>query len=290
MEATTVAAQGSAEASFDYAHFTITLTGLSPSITNAKRSLAEAIAELNATLDMLKTNESFEFVKNSVTTNSSVQEKYEWERRGEVNENVFKGYQVFYQMSFQIDNLDLVSKVYDVLTSLTSVGDNVKVKVFSPSFSITPRTRERLNKKALKKAWEKVEERFETECDVLALDPTAFEVATWEVSYSDSVRSDRVSNRLTAKHSVVGGAAPAMARAYAASASFESASLGGDDEIDAPIIEIQVGQAEVTVNLEVGFARKADAKSIKATVVSKGNNTATPQSAGAGPTRSSLNS
>lgn len=290
MEATTVAAQGTAESSFDHAGFNLTLTGLSPSITNAKRSLVEAIAELNSTLETLKSNLSFDFVKNSVQTNSHVSEKHEWERQADnTNVNVFRGYQVYYQMYFEIDNLDLVSKVYDVLTSLTSVGDNVKVNIGSPTFSITPRTRERLNKKALKKAWEKVGERFETECDVLALDPTAFEVATWEVSYSDSQRSDRVSNRMS-KHSVVGGAAPAMARAYAASATFESASLGDADEIDAPIIEIQVGQASVTVNLEVGFARKADAKSIKATVVSKGNNTATPQSAGTGPTRSSLNS
>lgn len=269
MEATTVAAQGSAEASYDHAGFTITLTGLSTSPTNAKRSLADAIAELNSTLDILKTNESFDFVKNSVLTTSNVSQKYEWDNKR--NENMFRGYQVYYQMYFEIDNLDLVSKVYDVLTSLTSVGDNVKVSVGAPTFSITPRTRERLNKKALKKAWEKVEERFETECDVLALDPTAFEVATWEVSYSDSQRSDRVNNRLVGARA----ASAPMARAYAASASIESASLGGggDDEYDAPIIEIQVGQATVTVNLEVGFSRKADAKTIKAQVVSQGKST-----------------
>ncbi len=275
MEATTVAAQGSAEASYDHAGFTITLSGLSTSPTNAKRSLAEAIAELNSTLETLKTNQSFDFVKNSVQTTSNVHQKYEWDNKR--NENIFRGYEVYYQMYFEIDNLDLVSKVYDVLTSLTSVGDNVKVNVGAPSFSITPRTRERLNKKALKKAWERVEERFETECDVLALDPTAFEVATWEVSYSDSQRSDRVSNRLSAR-SVRAGAAAAPAMAY--SAQFESASLDLPVESAAPIIEIQVGQAEVIVNLEVGFARKADAKSIKATVVSRGHSSTNESTGG----------
>jgi acyl-coenzyme A thioesterase PaaI-like protein len=281
MEATTVAAQGSAEASYDHAGFNLTLLGLSTTPTSAKRLLADAIAELNSTLDNLKTNLSFDFVKNSLQTNSGVQPKHEWETQGTSNVQVFRGYEVYYNMYFEIDNLDLVSKVYDALTSLDSVGGSVKVNVSSPSFSITPRTRERLNKKALKKAWEKVEERFETECDVLALDPAALEVATWEVSYSDSRRSNRVSNRLGG---AVAAAAPMRAAAMAFSAAsedVESSALGGGD---APIIEIQIGQATVTVNLEVGFARKADAKTIKAQVVSKGNHTATAQSAGSSST------
>ena len=277
MEATTVAAQGIAETAYDHAGFGLSLSGLSTSPTAAKRILAEAITELNTTLDGLKSNLSFEYVKNSVQTSSSVQPHYEWEN----NTQKFRGYQVYYGMYFEIDNLDLVSKVYDALTSLVSVGDDVKVSVNSPTFSITPRTRERLNKKALKKAWEKVEERFETECDVLGLDPTAFEVATWEVSYSDSRRSDRVSNRLGG---AVAAAAP-MARAASVESVVEAAAFdtaGGA----APIIEIQVGQATVTVNLEVGFARKSTATSIKATVVSKGNHSATSESAGGARTAS----
>lgn len=272
MEATTVAAQGTAETAFEHAGFGLTLTGLNSSPVAAKRVLAEAIAELNTTLDGLKTNLDFEFVKNSVQTNSSVSPRHEWEN----SVQVFKGYQVYYTMYFEIDDLDLVSKVYDALTSLTTVGDSVKVQVTSPHFSITPRTRERINKKALKKAWEKVEERFETECGILGLDPNAFEVATWEVSYSDSRRSDRVSDRLVGSRAVAAGA-PIRPFASLSGESVESAMMldGGD----APIIEIQIGQATVTVNLEVGFARKADAKTVKATVVSNGNSRSSTVSA-----------
>jgi uncharacterized protein YggE len=284
MEATTVAAQGSAEAPYERAVFGLNLSGHSTSPTNAKRILAEAITELNQTLDGLKEKLSFEFVKNSLQTSSNVQPWHEWDG----NKQVFRGYQVYYGMSFEIDNLDLVSRVYDALTSLVSVGDDVKVSVGTPSFSITPRTRERLNKKALKKAWQNVEDRFETECDVLNLDPGAFEVATWETGYSDSRRSDRVSNRLGGVRAMAAGA-PAMALAQSASiesASFADASDGGG----APLIEIQVGQATVTVNLEVGFARRADAKTIKATVVSKGNHTASSQAAGSPTATSSFTS
>jgi hypothetical protein len=265
MEATTVAAQGSAEAPYDHAGFNLTLSGLSSTPTSAKRLLVDAIAELNRTLDGLKTDLSFDFVKNSLQTSSNVHAKYEWEN----NVQMFRGYEVYYNMFFEIDNLDLVSKVYDALTSLDSVGSDVKVAVSAPSFSITTRTRERLNKKALKKAWQNVEDRFESECDVLDLDPAAFEVATWETSYSDSRRSDRVSNRLSARPASAPAGGAMRATAYA-----ESAPIGASGDVgDAPIIEIQIGQATVTVNLEVGFARRADAKTIKAKVVSSGNST-----------------
>lgn len=279
MEATTVAAQGIAEAPFEHAGFNLSLSGMSTSPTNAKRLLADAIVELNQTLDGLKTTLSFDFVKNSLQTNSNVQPYHEWDG----HKQVFRGYQVSYGMFFEISDLDLVSKVYDALTSLVSVGDDVRVSVGTPSFSITPRTRERLNKKALKKAWQNVEERFETECDVLALDPGAFEVATWETSYSDSRRSDRVSSRLGGTRAMA-ASAPAMSLGAIESASFADASGGG-----APVIEIQVGQATVTVNLEVGFARRADAKTIKATVVSKGSR-ATSEAAGSQFSASSLTS
>lgn len=260
MEATTVAAQGTAEAVYDHAGFSLVLRGLSNTPTAAKRVLADAIVELNQTLDTLKSNLSFEFVKNSLQTTSNVQQKYDWE----VNKQVFRGYEVSYSLSFEIDDLELVSKVYDALTSLVTVGDNLKVSVGSPWFTITPRTRERLNKKALKKAWVKVEERFQTECEVLGLDPSAFEVATWEVGYSDSRRSDRVSERLA------GGRAAMASSASLSNESIEGAAFApaSDDDVGgaAPIIEIQVGQATVIVNLEVGFARRADATSVKAKV------------------------
>lgn len=251
MEATTVAAQGVAEDSFDHAIFNLSLSGLSTSPTQAKQLLANSIAELNSAIDQMKSDLNLEFVKNSVQTNSSVAPKHEWVN----NVQEFVGHQMSYSLSFEIDNLDLVNQVYDTLTSLETVSGDVRISVGGVGFNITPKTRERLNKKALKKAFQNVQDRFDAECVVLGLDSTLFEIATWETSYSDSRRSNRVSDRL------VGGsgrpAAAPMARALSANnAQIEASAAFGSAGDDVPMIEITVGLASVTVNLEVAYQRK----------------------------------
>ena len=211
MEATTVAAQGIAEDVFNHATFNVSLSGLSDTPVAAKQLLAGAIEQLNATVENMKTKLGLEFVKNSVTKNSNVSPHYEWDDDKRVQE--FKGHQVSFGMSFSIDDLESVNGVYDTLTSLETVGDNVRVTVGAVIFSITSRTRDRLNKKALKKAFKNVQDRFDAECQVLGLVSSDFEIATWEISYSDSRRSDRVSNRMVA---MAAGAAP-MAKTMAMS-------------------------------------------------------------------------
>jgi len=240
MQATTVAAQGTAETKFNLVTFSVHLSEEATTVPNAKNKLALAVNGLNEALEAVKKELGLEFVKNSVRTSSSTQERYEYV--GKQNKRELQGYTMSYSLAFSIDDLEKVSKVYDALTSIP------KVSVMQPAFSL--KNRDRLNKRALKAAQKKVEERFAMECEILGLTPAEFEIASWETSYSDSQRSDRVAkgNRLAMR------AAGGSAQSY--SASFDDA----DESIEssaAPAIGFTVGLASVTVNLEVGYIRKA---------------------------------
>lgn len=249
MQATTIAAQGEAKCDFNLARFTVSLEATRDSVPTAKADLKKKVEQFKTALEEVKTKLNLEFVKNSVTSSSNVGEQWNYN----VTPRTIIGYTATYTYSFQIDDLELVSKVYDALTSLN------QVRVGSPTFTINDKTRERLNKKALKHAFEKVTDRLATECNVLGLNTNDFEVYSWETSYSDSRRSDRVA-----------GAAPMRAMAFA-SAAYESVDAsamggGGFDEDDS--LELVAGQAMVYVNLEVGYSRKAATTAVKAEVVS----------------------
>src|SRR5574338_297757 len=235
MQATTIAAQGEAKCDFNLAGFTVSLESTKDTVPLAKADLKKKVEEFKTSLEELKTKLGMEVVKNSVRSSSHVQAHYEYVK----NQNVLKGQRATYSYSFQIDDLDLVSKVYDALTSLK------EVRTSSPSYSIKDSTRERLNKKALKHAFEKVTDRLATECEVLGLSPSDFEIFSWEAGYSDSHRSDRVSARRA-----MGGGAVMAAMSYS-SDSAESASYDEDNSL-----ELVAGQATVYVNLEVGYSRK----------------------------------
>lgn len=258
MQATTVAAQGEAKTDFNLAGFSLTLTSLEETVPLAKAELKKKVDELVLALDSMKTKLDLEFVKNSIRSSSNVNPVHEWEQVDGKNQQVFRGYKANYNYSFQIDDLDKVSKVYDVLTSLD------EVRTSSPHYALKDATRERLNKKALKHAFEKVTERIETECGVLGLNTSDFEIASWEVSYSDSHRSDRV-----AAATRVGSIRPMSAMAAPAYHDDAEGAIGGA----APNSELElvVGQAQVTVNLEVGYARRTSTGVVKAQVVSPSN-------------------
>jgi uncharacterized protein YggE len=258
-QATTIAAQGEAKADFNLARFSVALDATRDSVPAAKADLKKKVEEFKAALETVKTKLDLEWVKNSVTSSSNVQEQ--WDYSGKQRQSL--GYTATYNYSFQIDDLDKVSKVYDALTSLS------QVRVGSPQYSINEKTREKLNKKALKHAFEKVTDRLETECNILGLTPSDFEIYSWETGYSDSRRSDRVA-----------GAAPARAMAFAATASHDEAVGGALSFNEDDSLELVAGQATVHVNLEVGYARKSNtAQVVKAEVVGKGNGTQTSATA-----------
>jgi uncharacterized protein YggE len=253
MQATTVAAQGEAETNFNLAGFTVSLSSLAQTVPSSKAKLKNKVDDLMSALTKLQTDLSLTFVKNSVRSSSNVQEKHEWVKQTQE----FKGYETSYHYSFQIDDMEKVNQVYDVLTSLP------EVKVASPAFGL--KNRDKLNKKALKHAFEKVQDRFDAECAVLGLSSADFEIVSWETHYSDSQRSQRVSA------ATVGAARRMAAAPEAALASFASDASGGSAPLD-----LVTGLASVTVNLEVGYARKAATQTLKATVVKESPNSSEP--------------
>lgn len=257
---TTVAAQGQAEAPHDLAHYHVVLKADGTTVPTAKARLKKQVEELMTSIEAMRQKINVEFVKHSLRTNTNVQQKYEWNEKKRENEPC--GFHATYTLSFTIDDLDKISEVYDALTNLD------KVAVANPSFSL--KNRDKLNKKALKKAFENVQSRFEEECNVLGLASSDFEVGTWEVSYSDSQRSDRVAKgvRVFAAASGRPGAAPVGA---VMGAEIESAAFGGAGEEDT-LLEINPGNATVTVNLEVGYIRRMPIP-VKASVVSQGHST-----------------
>ena len=241
MQATTVAATGTAETKFNQVTFSVHLSEDGKTVPQAKQKLELAIKGLNEAVDAAKKELDLEFIKNSLRTSSNTRENWEWVGKNN-NKQELQGYTMNYSLAFSIDDLEKVAKVYDALTSIP------KVQVMQPAFSLKIKNRERLNNRALKAAWKKVEERFQSECEILGLNPADFQIGNWETSYSDSQRSDRVakSNRV--------GAMRAMATAAAVADDEAVESAAGPQE---PSIGFSVGLASVTVNLEVGYIRKA---------------------------------
>jgi uncharacterized protein YggE len=240
MQATTVAAQGLAEAPYTIANFGISLSSKGKNVPEAKRRLKDQIEDLNLALLNMQKDLSLEFVKNSVHTSSQVQEDWEYVK----NNREMRGYILTYNLSFQIDDLDKVNQVFDVLTSLS------EVRVANPTFGLKPAQREKLSKKALKNAFSKAYERFETECIVLGLDVNEFEIANWEANYHDSRRGNRVAGAMAA-------------RAFASNAAYEGA-MGPEGPVGAigpgsmDAIDLVSGLAQVIVNIEVGYSKKTN--------------------------------
>lgn len=240
MQATTVAAQGLAEAPYTIANFGISLSSKGKNVPDAKRRLKNQIEDLNLALLNMQKDLSLEFVKNSVHTSSQVQEDWEYVK----NNREMQGYLLTYTLSFQIDDLEKVNKVFDVLTSLS------EARVANPTFGLKPAQREKLSKKALKNAFAKAYERFETECGVLGLDVSEFEIASWEVGYHDSRRGNRVAGAMAA-------------RAAAGNAAYEGPTgpegpVGAIGPSGMDAIDLVSGLAQVVVNIEVGYAKKTN--------------------------------
>lgn len=240
MEVTSVTATGEAEAPFNLVGFSVLLSEVASSVPLAKAKLKNKIADLDTALSALLTRLGIEMVKDSLHSSSQAAEKHEYVK----NEYVSLGQEVSYSLSFQISDMDRVNEVYDALTSLDYI------KVGQPIYSI--KNREGLNKKALKNAFKKVQDRFEMECNIFKLDPNSFDIATWEVTYSDTRRTTKHVER--AVRGAAGGAAPSAAPAAVAMSAdlVEGSALGGSRGT----INLVSGLAKVTVNLEVSYKLK----------------------------------
>jgi uncharacterized protein YggE len=224
---TSVAAKGVALAPFDQTVFNLKTWAnhetsssavrslLKPRVTFLQEKLQEACAKFDIKiLEGSKVVNTF-VIKHSPFNRNS--QKYQEEYYGE------------YTFSFTLPSLEKVNELYDALSGLDFVS------VSSPQFVL--KNKKKLEKKALKDAFNKVQKRFAEECEILGLDVNQFIIDAWEASYSDTGRSQNVyTSSADATEGTVGCAA------------------GGSAHND--MIDIASGMAEVTVNLEIAYRRK----------------------------------
>jgi len=227
---TSVSAQGDAETNYDLASLTLSLHAEAATVPSAKAKLQTKVADLTAALESAVAKHGVVVVNDSTQTSLAVHENRQWVK----DEHKLLGHKASYSLTFRTSTLDKVSELYDELTSL----DDVTVQ--STSFIL--KNKDKLGKRALKDAFKKVTKRFAEECEVLQLNVDDFDIAAYEVSYHDTVRS---SNTRSSMKSV----------GRMAMASMDMDSVESVGAAPAPI-QIESGKAKVSVNLEVAFKRK----------------------------------
>jgi uncharacterized protein YggE len=243
--ATTVAAIGEAETPYNLATFSLSIFREGETQVEAKEKLSLAVEEFQKVLDSLEADLAIKIVKGSLVATPQIQPNYVWD----ANVRVIKGYHAYYNVRFDIANMNLVSTIYDSLSVIEGISLN------SPHFSL--KNPDKLNNKALSSAWKKVTERFASECKVLGLNPEDFIVASWETSYSDSVRTSNRRNAIRAASAgsieLAGDVLESAASEPTIGATMASSAPA---KPKAPVLEIVVGKARVVVNLNVSYIRK----------------------------------
>ncbi len=221
---TTQSASGLAQGKFDSVSFSVVVEGRGNTGPSAKEETASVVHELEASLAHLKEQGiNFKNDEDRATLQLSKEHRYDEES----GRNIFSGYLATYSLQVRSTDVDRVSEIQDVLTSVEGA------EVGSPTFGQEPETRLELQKLALQNAFEVIKKRLTEECEVLELKTDDFEIDTWNANYGQQGRSYSSSN--------------SVVRARAAC--FDESMGGGP-------IEIKSGLAEVSVSLNVGYRRK----------------------------------
>jgi uncharacterized protein YggE len=226
--ATNVRAVGVALADYDVAVFSMSVNAEGKTAVEAKETLKERSAKLSAVLDKLVA-EGLVITSDTLKANSSVHQTQAYNNKK--NKYEITGFSATYAVTFHTSSMDMVSKVYDALSSLEHI------QLAAPAFKLSKL--ENLHKEALKDAFVKAEERFGMECEVLGLLPSNFKIHSWNVRYSENELARRTASR-------AGGGAPIAVAAVAQSA--------GD--LDDEGLELVAGKATILVTLDVSMCRK----------------------------------
>jgi len=214
---TSVSAQGAAVADFDMARFVASASATGETGKEAKEASKTVVSKMTELYESYKEEGAVE----NLRTNVSVAPKREWEHRS--GEHKLVGYTANYGMVFHTSELDKVSKIHDSLTNITGVT------VDEPTFDV--KNKSELSTQALKKAFDKCQKRFESECKVLGKDPKAYTVGSWTVRYSED---EKYRSRAV--------------RTMTANAALEENSNA---------IEIHAGKAEVTCDISISYIKRA---------------------------------
>jgi len=183
---TTQNATGTARGKYDRVSFSLTVEGRGTTGPQAKKEAQSIITNnVHTALEKLETP-TFDIA--SSKTSFSVHPTY-------VDAGIFKnkgkklaGYKTVYTLYLETSQVDMASKIQDVLTSIEGV------RVDSPNFILEPPSRRKLQDLAVKAAFKVVKDRFKNECEILDLGLDDFEIETWTADYFDvSAQSNVVS-------------------------------------------------------------------------------------------------
>ena len=220
---TTISASGEAKTNYELAKITISTFVEDISVDACNLRLQNKITFLHQILESILEKYETQIIIDSMQTEKVSHPKIMGiPNRG----NIQDGYKSVYTLSFIIDKLQKISQIYN---ELCDIHETV---VDMPVFSL--KNPERLNKKALKNAWQKASDIFSEECKVFGLNPESYEIDNWEVIYPKI-------NKFSMKKTV------------------ENAVVDQEEQDIIPVrrsINIDPGMAKIDVNLKISFAKK----------------------------------
>lgn len=168
-------ATGVAKGNFDQATFQLSVEGRGATGPIAKKISQDTIAIVQTALGKLKqAGVIFDTAENQSSFDVSPNYSY---KNGESKPT---GYIARYTLNLVTKQIDRVSEIQDVLTSIQNLT------VSSPVFGMSPTNQQQLQQSAVASAYLTLTNRFKEECRVMGLNPGNFEIDSWSARYSDN--------------------------------------------------------------------------------------------------------
>jgi len=165
-----ISGQGVAKSPYDFATFSATVRGFGTSGPEAKEKTREVSTRLFDALSTLR-EKGIAFRDGELRTSFDVQRNNSYNR--ETHENEFKGYRATFTVTVISDDIEQVGNIHDALTSVEGA------EVDSPSLSLTPERREKLEQDAFGAAVEVVRSKFDAQCKAMGLEVDQFQMVNW---------------------------------------------------------------------------------------------------------------
>lgn len=220
-----VDAHGNATAAYDRVGFNLSIEAITTKQLDAKDKLLQYAEAFKKVLASLSTDPAIKLDVDSLSTSSSVAKNLIYDPKKQ--DYVDKGYKATYVISFESTTPDEASSIYDKLLNLEGFT------VSAPVFRL--KQQEALKLEALKDAWLRLKQRFQTECEVVGVNSDLYEILTWQVNYQ---QAERGLAQYGNKMSLMAGASP----------------KGGGFDNDEGLI--QASKALITVHMHVTYGLK----------------------------------
>jgi len=226
-----VKSTGTASAEFDVASINLSIEEFGKTASAARDNLGKATNQIDG---IVKVFEKEGLVITKGTLRSSVFVEPNTDYNHTTGKQKRDGFKAIAQIQFQTETVAMVNKLYEALISVETEG----LTVSTPSFKLKKIAV--LQEAALVDAWERVQNRFKSECKVLGLKTTDYEIANYTVGYDDSLEAEQDSGYSNSRSS----ASTAM--------NYSCTSIN----IIGSVSEINSGKANIRANLVVSYQVK----------------------------------